>query len=311
MKKALLIVHQSYLEDVIKKLYETGLMEIRDISKEEPELLEEIEKSSTHPEAAICANYEIRLSRLIDILKKFKPKKSGIKSLLHPDLSPIKAVEKHTLDEICSHAEGLLSEIEKNILEKQQKIEGLDEKNEDINLDLKQLDYLKDFDLDLSYFGESEYLFVKAGITNELENIKNEIQKLKTSFLISKKFGSGKKVEWSVVIASHISEKEKIEKIIRENINEFDIRTPNGIPKEVIKNLESEKKDINIEKKQITSDLREYANKQLNDLLALREEIQLEKIRLDVSKNFGKTNSTYVIKAVSYTHLTLPTKRIV
>jgi V/A-type H+-transporting ATPase subunit I len=296
MKKVSLVVHQRVVEDIIKKLYETGLMEIRDVTKEEPDILEDIERATTHPEAAICANYETRFSRLIDILKKIKPKKSGIKSFLKPELPKIKTVEKHSLEDIYSHAEGLLSEIENSIIKKQQKIQELKEKNEKIKFVLNQLNYLKDFDLDLSYIGESEFLIIKSGVTSDLEAIKNEIQNLKKSFLISKKFKSGKKLEWSVIIVSHISEKEKIEKIVREKVSEFEFNRYNGKPKDVIESLENEKKNIGKEKKQIISDLREYANKQLNDLLALREEIQLEKIRLEVSKKFAKTNSTYVIK---------------
>ena len=40
MKKVSLIVHQNYVEDVIHKLHEIGMMEIVDISKEDPKTLE-------------------------------------------------------------------------------------------------------------------------------------------------------------------------------------------------------------------------------------------------------------------------------
>ncbi|MCK5458677.1 MAG: hypothetical protein KAI20_02200, partial [Thermoplasmatales archaeon] len=68
MKKVSLVVHQNYVENVIKTLHENGMMEIIDISKEEPEILKDSEKASMHPDASICTNYELRLSRLIDIL---------------------------------------------------------------------------------------------------------------------------------------------------------------------------------------------------------------------------------------------------
>ena len=68
MKKVSLVVYHKFLEETIKKLHENGLMEIIDISKEEPEIIGEIEKASMHPDAGICANYELRLSRIIDIL---------------------------------------------------------------------------------------------------------------------------------------------------------------------------------------------------------------------------------------------------
>jgi len=296
MKKVSLIVHQSYAEDVIKKLYETGLMEIRNVSKDEPEILEYSEEATTHLEAAICANYEIRLSRIIDILKKIQPKKGGIKALLNPELPTVKTVDDRSLEEIYSHTEGILSDIEKHVLESEKKLEDIKEKKERIDTDLNQLNYIKDFDFDLSDLGVSDYLIIKAGKTTEFDDLKSQIEKVDKSFIISKQFGSGKKIEWAVVIGAYISEKETIEKISREKLTEFNFEIDSGSVKEVIKNLQNEKKSIEREKKQIIADLRDYAKKQLNDLLALREEIQLERIRMEVSKNFAKTNSTFIIK---------------
>lgn len=296
MKKASLIVHQNYVEDVIKKLHETGLMEIIDVSKEEPKTLEDAEKASMHPDAEACVTYELRLSRLIDILKRIQSRKSGIKALLHPELPEIKPVEDRPLDEIYSYTEGILGEIEKNILEREQKLQELNEKIEIINQDLEKLNYLKDFELDISDIGESDYLVVKAGKTSDLDSLKVDINNLERSVLYSKQFGSGKEIEWAVVIATHISEKDKIEKICREKISEFDLEDLTGTPKGLLKSLDNEKKEIDKEKKKIVSDLRVFAKEQLNDLLALREEIQLERVRKEVSKNFAKTSSTFIIK---------------
>jgi len=295
MKKTSIVVHQNYVENVIKNLHESGLMEIIDISKEEPETSEITEQAPMHSDAETCTTYELRLSRLIDILKKITPKKGGIKALFHPELPKIKPVEDRSLDEIYSYTEGILAEIEKKILERDQKLQELNERIEIINQDFKQLNYLKDFELDVSDIGESDYLVIKAGITSDLDSLNADIKNLERSVLYSKQFGSGKEIEWAVVIATHISEKDKIEKICREKITEFGLENLTGIPKELLKSLGNEKKEINKEKKKIVSDLRVFAKEQLNDLLALREEIQLERVRKEVSKNFAKTSSTFII----------------
>ena len=102
MKKVSLIVYQDYLEDVIKTLHNTGIVEIIDITKEEPETLEETEKSEIHPDAGTCTNYELRLTRLIDILRKTKKSSKGIKEMLRPELPEKKVVWERSLDEIYS-----------------------------------------------------------------------------------------------------------------------------------------------------------------------------------------------------------------
>ncbi|MCK5031206.1 MAG: hypothetical protein KAR64_07045, partial [Thermoplasmatales archaeon] len=145
MKKVSLIVHQSYVEDVIKNLHETGMIEIIDVFREEPAMLEDMEKASMHPEAGVCTTYELRLSRLIDILNRIKSKPSGLKTILNPQLPEIKTVEDRFLEEIYSYAEGTLGEIEKNILDSEQKLNDLKEQKNRINFYDQQINYLVDF----------------------------------------------------------------------------------------------------------------------------------------------------------------------
>jgi len=296
MKKASLIVHQNYVEVVIKTLHETGLMEIIDISREEPDEIQNLEQASMDPDASVCTTYELRLAKLIDILKRTKKRSSGLKTILHPQIPEVKTVEERSLEELFSYAEGVLVNIEKNILENEQKLVELDEQKQKINQDFQTVEHLTSFDLDLSYIGESKYLIVKAGKTSDLPTIKDEIGERENIVLYSKNIGTKKKPEWAILLAAHISEKEEIEKICREKILEFNLKHLKDSPEEVLKSLKKEMINVEKEKIKITSKLNEQSEKQLPDLLALREEIQLERVEKDVTKNFAKTQTTYVIK---------------
>jgi V/A-type H+-transporting ATPase subunit I len=296
MKKVSLIVYQTYVEKIIDALHETGLMQITDISKEEPKILEEAEKASMHPEAGNCTTYELRLSRLIDILSGIKSSPKGLKTILHPQLPKVKDVEDRSLGEIYSYAESILGEIEKNILDNEQRLKELDEQKEKIYIDVQQLNYLADFEVNISDICESEYVIVKAGKTSDLSALEEEIKFIDNASIYSKQFDSRKKREWAVIIAAHISEREKIEKICREKITEFNIAHLSGLPKDVLKSLRKKTADVDKEKNHIISHLHVFAEEQLHDLLAIREEIQLEKVRKELSKNFAKTSSTFIIK---------------
>ena len=296
MKKVTLIVHQNYVEDVIKNLYETGLIEIIDIIKEDKEILKKIEKGEISQDAEICLEYELRLTRLIDILKKIKAKKTGIKAFLNPELPEIKSIKERHLDNIFLYSEKLLEEIEKNILELEHKKQELNEQLERIKSDITQLAFVKDFEFDLSYIGESNYLIFKIGKTTDIEGLKNEIDKIDNSLIFSKQFVINKKLEWSVLIVAHISEKEKIEKISHEKITEFKFNVTKGSPKELVNSLKNNLKEIQKHENEIILKLQIYVKNQLDDLLALREEIQLERIKKEISRNFAKTKSTYIIE---------------
>jgi V/A-type H+-transporting ATPase subunit I len=296
MQKTSIIVHQSYLDDVIKRLHETGLMEIIDISKEETSVLEELEKSNGHPDAEVLIAYELRLSRLIGILNKIKTKKSGIKAILNPEIPEKKIIESENIEELLSYTEGFLEEIEKSVLANEQKLQEFNEKIEIINKDLRQLNYIYDLDFDISLVDISEFLTIRAGLTHDLEELKNELNKLDLSYFRAKQFGTKKKVQWSVVIAAHISEKDKIEKICRENINEFSFDVSSGKPKDLLKSLKKDIADINKKKNNIIKNLQVFVKNQLDELLAIREEVRFTRIRSEITKNFAQTQSSYLIK---------------
>jgi len=296
MKKVELVVHQNYVEDVIKNLHETGLMEIINIAKDDPDTLQYVAQATMHPDAEVCANYQLRISRLIDILKRYKTKRTGIKAMLNPQTPEVKTVEESSLDELLSYTEGLLRESEKKIIDLEEKINKFDEQITKINTDVEQLTYFSDFDIHLSDIQQSKYLVVKAGKTTQLETLKNQLQTIEKSVIYSQQFGTGKQLEWAVIIAAHISEQHHIEKICREHLLEYDFSKYTGSPQEVLKALQKQKKDVIKQKKQITAELKAFAADQLNDLLALHEELMIEEIKKEITKNFAKTDSTYIIK---------------
>jgi len=296
MKKVTLIVHRDYIENIIKTLHKKGLMQIMDITKDEPQILDDSEKAGMHPDAETCAIYELRLTRLIDILKRITPHKKGIKAILSPELLQTKNVVESSIEELFSCAEGYLDKTEKKILEKEEKLQALNEQKEKINRDLEKIKYLVDFDFNLSDIGESKYLIVKAGITKDINFINEQIKKIDSVTIFSKQFGTKKNIEWAVLLVAHKKYQEEIEKISKASISEFSFEKSNANPKDAIKQLKKEIQDIEQQKNKIISELRVYSKAQLSDLLALREEIQIQRIRKEISNNFAKTNSSYIIK---------------
>jgi len=296
MKKVTLVIHRNYVEDVIKTLHEKGLMEIIDISHEEPKVLDDAEKAGMHPESETCANYELRLTRLIDILKKITPGKKGFKAMLSPDLPQVKKIEELSLNELYSNAESYLGKTEENILKKEEHLQKLKEEKEKINQNIEKINYLLGFDFNLSDIGESEYLIIKVGITKDLGFIKEKIKNIDSAVIFSKQFGTKKKTEWAVLIAAHKKYIDDIEKITKAGLSEFSFGISLGKPRDAIKDFKKDIKKIEDEQQRIIKDLRFYSKNQLSDLLFLREQITIERVRKEISHNFAKTNSSYIIK---------------
>lgn len=295
MKKVSLVVHNDYLDDIIKKIHKNGIIEITNISAEKPNFINKIDKSSVSPDAPILANYDLRLSRLIDILKSVIPKSKGIKSLLNPKLPVVKEIEENDFEEICSNAEGLLANIEKEIILREGKLKDYKEKQEKLNLILKQLKYLIDFDIDISRIGDSDLFYVKAGLTTDIAKLKELLESVEESAIYSKKFGKRKHEEWAVLVISHKSKKDKIEKICREFIDDFNFGDYTGKPMDLIDVLKLDLEKNEKEQKKIIADLIKYSKNIQHELLSVREEIRIEKDRNEIFRNFGSTNKTSII----------------
>jgi V/A-type H+/Na+-transporting ATPase subunit I len=298
MKKTSLMVHHSYLEDVVKNLHKNGLMEIIDIKKQQKnnDFLSDTENASENPKASECANYYLRLSRLVDILKKIRKKKSGIKALLQPELPTVKNVQEKNLDELFKDIDLLLNEIEEEIINQREKIDSLKEKKQELIDTKNQIKYLKDVDLKLSDFGTSKYLFITAGKTKNITDLKKAVKGNSYCFLITKQYGTGKKAEWAVIVSCLVEQKENVLKIVREHLEEFSIPHYDGTAKNFFKKIDEELDENKEKRKKLMKNLRVYAEKNLNDLLVLREQVQIERARLEVPKNFAKTDFTFIIQ---------------
>ena len=292
MNKVSIIAHQKYVEDIVYRLHEIGLMEIKIISE-----IEELEKTNEHPDTQICIGYENRLTNIINIFKKLRSKPKGLKSILKPNLQEdIQIVEEETPEELYSQIEGVLSSIEQDVLSKDSLIQKLNEEISNLREIQKTIRLLVGFDFLLSDQGESPYLILKVGETGNIEDLKREIDKIEYAALFSKSISKGKKKKWVVILVAHISEKEKIERISRSFLTLFDLPSIKNTPKEALIKIKREIKEKTMERNNIIKQLKTISEEYLQILLALREQIQLEKQRKMVYRNFMKTNNTMVIQ---------------
>jgi V/A-type H+/Na+-transporting ATPase subunit I len=296
MIKSSLFIHHHYLDDVIRSLHETGIMQITAITKEQTEELENIQKVAMDPEAAICQDYETRLTTLIKILKQAQQKTSGIKALLNPELPVIQHIEDLTLEETFSYVEGVMTSMEHEILTLGQHVTDLKEQQKQTTTYLHELKDYKEFDIRLSDISTSELLNIKAGKTLDLSQLKNALQPLEDIAVFSKQIGKGKKKYWSVIIISHISNQKTVERTLSDHLQESELPLLDATPKEAIQTLLTQQKKNEKQLKSIQSQLQTLSKKHLFLLQGLREQIQIERIRKEIPSTFARTEETILIQ---------------
>lgn len=296
MKKTTILLYHSYLEDVIKKLHEKGLMEIASITSEEAESLGSLQSAQMHPEALLCQNYLNRLSNIITILKKADKKKKGLTSFLHPQLPEVQQIDNIYSDELYSDVESTLSKDEKVILKHDNRIQQINERLKQIHDYIEQINYLKSFDVTLSSLGISNKVVIKAGLTEDIKQLEDALSSKELIEIYSKQISKGKNPLWSVIIAGHMDERKTIERVFTEQLSELSIPHMNRNPKDAIHHLKIEEKNLIKEKEQIQDALHKQSQESLSFYLSLREQVQIEYVRKELPKNFARTETTYLIK---------------
>jgi V/A-type H+-transporting ATPase subunit I len=295
MKKVTIILHENYLNDVISKLHEHGLVQITTIEKKDQLIHEGTQTVEIPPDAALFSGYELRLSKLIDILARTKTYPSGIKAMLNPPLTEPKTVTEHTDQEIITTVEQVLQTLEKRLLTVDEHIKQIKEqtiKNEELQT---HVSLLQDFDVDLADLTDSSTVVITTGKTSNFPHLQQQIGPQDEITVFSKQYGSKKKPEWAIILAAHSSEKEKIDKLSREYLTVFDFKGLSGSPLDMIHDLQQKQDKTNEELESITSGLSTDADEHLAALYALREQVQLHRARKEIMKHFTQTQTTYVI----------------
>ncbi len=281
MAKITIFVHKKDSENVIKALHESGMMEISKVTNKE------VKESKMHPDVGVLASYELRLSRIIEILKNYDKKKKGIKNILKKKALK-KKVKKRSLEEKINDAKNILNEIESIVLESEKKINEIDEKIEHLEDKKQKVKYLALFDINVEWLGKSKYLIIKFGISTDLTSLKN-----KDFVFYYRNIGKKKEKRWAVLIVSHVSNEEELNKL--KNFEEIQIEGK-GKARELLKEIDKEIENLKKEKKKIRKNLAEIYKQRKLELFAIREEIQIEKERKEVHRNFGETNFTFLIE---------------
>ena len=295
MKKVTCIIHQNYLDDVIQSLHENGLMQIIDISRQEPEK-EQLTPGKAKEESVLLNEYENRLTTLIQILKKHKHEKTGMKAVLNPELPEKQIVEDTSLDELYSYAESVINPIENAIKTQKKDYDELTEKIQQLKEYETQTSWFTTFDFPLHTIGTSEYLIIKAGKTNTLPTLQQVITDEDYITLYSQPLKQGKNPEWSILLVGHITQSKTVERLSAEHIQETTLPSLEETPKEAQRKFQKQIKKAKRKKQQIHKTLQNLSNHHLSQLLATREQIQLEHIRKQLPSQLATTENTILIK---------------
>lgn len=295
MKSVTIVTHDAYREKVISTLHEAGIMEITSVQDSKSEVSATLEPGESHPLAGKCAEYELRVSRVLDALKGFQEsKESLLKQFLSPEPVAKTPVEERMPNQLFNGAESVLEKAERAI-SVQDELASIGEKIGALQAQRVPLELLKPFDFDLGYLGESKYLYIVAGtvMVRDYELFIQMLSAIEDILLLKRQIGE----LYAVVIAVPASAREELDDILRGRIfNAIKIERPEGKPSELLEQIDDEIKGLESRKKELFKELKTMHDKWNKTLLVLQEELRIEKERMESPSNFGKTANTSIIE---------------
>jgi V/A-type H+-transporting ATPase subunit I len=305
MKKLKVITLDKYRDSAVKSLHEAGIVEIQDISEriqQDAEWRQILKPSHVSPYTGKIASLLMKTTGTVDFLKSVRRKEGGIlplvKGLVNPP--PINKIEVEHLDvqDLIEKAEETLGKVESTTKPKEDKLNELDSEKTKLENAKKIANNLINFDVDLADLEESKYISVFAGrvptdsyakLIGDLKGLTDEIVVFDTD--------SEEKTFKIVIIITLNQYKDEISSIIRKlEFERFDISGISGRPREIIQRSESRIDSIENEKKSILNDLADVSEQWIDEIIALKEQLEIEKQRNEIFSSFGETESTVMFE---------------
>jgi len=283
MSRVAILTHQEQDNQLVERLHHAGLMEISRTS------IEDVEEGSMHPEVDRCASRELRLTRILNILKQYEKKKGGIRAMLQPSVPEQRQVHRRTLDEKIAAADELLEDIERYVINAEEDIEAIDKRLDAIEEQRARLEKLAALDIDLGWLGTSRFTVITAGLSGDIEALRASLADTPVHVYSE----TVDEEEWAVLLVAHRDDAEAMRQA--KHFEEIEI-SASGYPGQRVSALEREKKDLEAKKKQLTENLRDIFHRRRDDIRAIREEIELEKQRREIPERFGRTRYTSLIQ---------------
>lgn len=297
MKEISIIVHDDQVEGLVEGLHETGLIEIVDVNKSGRNFVDILSQSKAHETASKCADLEMQLNKLIEILGRATDAPAGglgqtVKGFLSPSPPPKYEVKPRSFFEVQEHAEKLIFELEPKVTNIERKLEEISEELALLAEHKRQISILAPLDFMLEHLGVSDYLVVRAGTTPDEERLRKALGKVPDVLVFTSQV---EKKLHRVVVVAHKKDMETLDSALKGVLSSFSLPRYKGTPTEALEEMENRIKTLRESRKSIWDELKGLRKEHLKEMRLLREEISIFKARGEALSKFGKTENTSVI----------------
>ncbi|WP_370004414.1 V-type ATP synthase subunit I [Methanothermobacter sp. KEPCO 2] len=306
MRKLKIITLDQYSDSVVRSLHEEGITQIDDISEriqQDAEWRQILKPSRATPYTGRVSSLLMKTSGILDFLGSVAAQEKGLKDTLKEFINPPvfdkREVEELDTESLLERAEELLGKVESETRVMEEKLNELDSEKASLESSLTVAEKLKEFDIDFADLHASEYITGIAGrIPSEnLDEIREKLSEITDELILFDAEGETK-AERVLIIITLRKHGDSVASLLRRmEFERFEISELSGRPSEVISSSEIRIAEIEGERSEIISKLREINSEWEDELLVLKEQLEIEKERNEVFSLFGETEKTVMLEA--------------
>ncbi|MCG2828914.1 V-type ATP synthase subunit I [Methanothermobacter sp. K4] len=306
MRKLKIITLDQYSDSVVRSLHEEGITQIDDISEriqQDAEWRQILKPSRATPYTGRVSSLLMKTSGILDFLGSVAAQEKGLKDTLKEFINPPvfdkREVEELDTESLLERAEELLGTVESETRVMEEKLNELDSEKASLESSLTVAEKLKEFDIDFADLHDSEYITGIAGRipTENLDEIREKLSEITDELILFDTEGESK-AERILIIITLRKHGDSVASLLRRmEFERFEISELSGRPSEVISSSETRIEEIRRERSEIISKLREINSEWEDELLILKEQLEIEKERNEVFSLFGETEKTVMLEA--------------
>jgi V/A-type H+/Na+-transporting ATPase subunit I len=306
MRKLKIITLDQYADSAVRSLHEEGIVQIHDISEriqQDAEWAQILKPSKVTPQTGKISSLLMKTTGIADFLGTMGAEDKGlmdtIKGFINPPVFERREVEDIDSESLIERAESLLGEVESKTKVLEEKLSGLDSEKTEIETALSVSEKLINFDVDFADLESSKYISVMAGKMplEQFNNFQEKVADVTDEIVILETDGDVK-TEKTIIVITLKNHGDEISGLLRRmEFERFEISGLSGKPKDLIANCNNRLEVIAQERKSVLAELREVAKEWEDNLLVLKEQLEIEKERNEVFASFGETKKTVMFEA--------------
>jgi len=317
MRKLKIITLDQYSDKVVEALHEKGIVQIDDISEriqQNPEWAQLLSPSKATSNTGKISSLLMKATGITETFANVLEGQGNIKDVIMSFINPIipekKEVEKLSADELIIKAQSVLNEVESQTKVLEDKISALDSEKSELKSNEELAIKLNTFNLDLAFLNDTKHTTTLVGridvenaskFKEEANAITDKLKVLEDSNVVSsdKKGKKDKNSNFEILIVITLNEfREEIYSLLRKfEFEKYDLSGLSGNPSQIIKHSKSRIEEIEKEKDQLLDELKNLALKYDQDVLILKEQLEIEKERNEIFTTFGQTDKTTMLEA--------------